>query len=422
MLRNLYNNNNMLRNLYNNNNINKYFTNKKYISYIKTFDEKNQKYIIDKIIERSDYTEEICKKHLKNEVISVLGYGSQGRAQSLNLRDQNYNVILGLRKFNNSWKQALTDGWIVDKNLFSIEEAAEKGSIIKYLLSDAAQISEWATIKRHLTKNKTLYFSHGFGLVYQNQTNITPPQDVNVIMVAPKGSGVTLRTNFINKKYVNSSYAIAQNATKNAEDLCLSLGFAIGSANIFETTFEKEVYSDLTGERGVLMGLIAGAFNAQYNVLRENEHSPAEAFNETVEEALHSLYPLIHEKGLDFMFNSCSSTAQRGALDWSKKYEEVLTPIIRECYNNVKKGYETEIVIKNNSDKNYKEKLKKELKEIDEKEIWRVGREIRKYRSEIKKESKTNLKKQDDINNNMNINYNYNDKNEKFNIHDYVHI
>lgn len=337
--------------------------------------------IEETIIERSDYPKEKLEEVLGNETIAILGYGPQGRGQSLNLRDQGFKVIVGLRK-GGSWNKALEDGWIEGENLFSIEEATEKGTIVQYLLSDAAQIAMWPTIKPFLTEGKALYFSHGFGCVYHDQTNIIPPKDIDVILVAPKGSGLTVRTHFLEGRGINSSYAIFQDATGRAEERAKATGIAIGSGHLFQTTFEREVTSDLTGERCVLMGMIQGAFLAQYEVLRENGHSPSEAYNETIEEALQSLYPLIGEKGMDWMYANCSTTAQRGALDWAPKFRDAIKPVVADCYESVKTGNEAKISIESNSKADYRQGLEKELKEIEDQEMWQAGRVLRQFRPE----------------------------------------
>ena len=312
----------------------------------------------------------------KKKQITILGYGPQGRSQALNLKDNGFNVNIGLRK-GNSWEKALNDGWKENENLLSIEEASEKGDIIQYLLSDAGQISNWNNVKPFLTENKTLYFSHGFGIVYKDQTNIVPPANINVILVAPKGPGIKLRESFVNNKGINSSFAVYQDYTGKAKKEAMEMGFGIGSKYLFETSFEKEVFSDLTGERCALMGLIQGAFKAQYDVLIENGHSPSEAYNETVEEALESLFPLIHENGMDWMFANCSSTAQRGALDWAPKFESVIKPVIQECYEQVKNGNEVRRVIKANSNQNYKTQLDNELKMLSKSSIWSTRKKIK---------------------------------------------
>ena len=300
--------------------------------------------VTESIFQRSDYPLNKCRKILKKVPISVIGYGPQGRGQALNLKDNGFDVCIGVRE-GPSWNQAIEDGWEKNKNLFSVEEASDKGNIIQYLLSDVGQIKQWDVVKPYLTEGKTLYFSHGFGLVFNDKTNIVPPNNIDVMLVAPKGAGLTVRSQFLKGSGINVSYAIHQDYTGNALDKCMSLAFGIGCGHAFETTFAKEVHSDLTGERSVLMGLIQGAFSAQYQVLRENGHSPSEAYNETVEEALVSLYPLISEKGMDWLYANCSTTAQRGALDWAPKFEKVLKPVIEQCYEEVLNGSEVQRVI-----------------------------------------------------------------------------
>ena len=333
------------------------------------------------IVERNDYPLDSCRDILKNDVVTVLGYGPQGRGQSLNLKDNGITTILGLRK-GKSWDKALEDGWEENKNLFSLEEACHKGSVIQYLLSDVGQIQNWDLVKNYLYENDSLYFSHGFGITYKDKTNIVPPENIDVMLVAPKGAGSTVRNKFLEGSGINASYAIHQDFTGQAKDRCLALAFAIGCGHAFETTFEKEVYSDLTGERCVLMGLIQGAFLAQYNVLRANGHSPSEAYNETVEEALESLFPLISDQGMDWLYANCSTTAQRGALDWAPRFQELLEPKIQECYDSVKSGIETNIVIEANSSPDYREKLNKELAEIDNQELWQTAKVLRDLRPE----------------------------------------
>lgn len=318
---------------------------------------------------------------LKNDICNIIGYGPQGRAQALNLKDTGINIQLGLRENGTSWKKAIDDGFIPNKDLFTIEDSVKKSSIDMLLLSDAGLIDIYPKIKDYLN-NKTLYFSHGFGIVYKNLTNIDIDKLINtdVILVAPKGSGKSVRELYKKNKGINSSYAIYKNSSGKAEQKALAIGFGIGSPYMYKTTFENEVFSDLTGERSILMGGIAGIFKAQYDVLRENGHSPSEAYNETVEEALQSLYPLINKNGMDYMFSNCSATAQRGALDWSKKFEKLNKPLIQEIYNNVKEGHEAKKIIKSNSSTNYKDGLDKELQDINNQEIWKVGKEIRKLR------------------------------------------
>lgn len=337
---------------------------------------------VETVVERADFPPERLKAILGKETVAVLGYGVQGRGQSLNMRDNGVNVIVGMRQGGKGWDLAVQDGWVPGKTLVPLEEAAQKGTIIQYLLSDAGQKDQWATLKPFLTAGKALYFSHGFSIVFKDQTGVIPPKDIDVVLVAPKGSGTTVRRLFLEGKGINASYAVFQDATGRAQERCLACGIAIGSGYLFETTFEKEVVSDLTGERGVLMGAIYGLWLAQYEVLREHGHSPSEAFNETVEEATQSLYPLIGENGMDWMYANCSTTAQRGALDWFKRFRDASKPVFEELYQKVAKGDETRRVLDANSRKDYRQQLEKELKEIAESEMWQAGTVVRSLRPE----------------------------------------
>lgn len=336
------------------------------------------------VVTRSEFTLDMAREVLKNETIAVLGYGVQGPGQSLNLRDNGFKVIVGQRKDSKSWDKAVEDGWVPGETLFDIPQACEKATIIEFLLSDAGQIAAWESVRQHLTPGKALYFSHGFGITYKERTGIVPPADVDVIMVAPKGSGTSLRRLFLQGKGVNSSFAIHQDATGYARERCLALGIGIGSGYLFETTFQREVYSDLTGERGTLMGAIQGIFAAQYQVLRENGHTPSEAFNETVEELSQSLMPLISENGMDWMYANCSTTAQRGALDWWKKFRDATLPVFNELYESVRSGNEAQISIDSNSRADYREKLNAELAEMRNSELWRAGETVRTLRPDEK--------------------------------------
>jgi ketol-acid reductoisomerase len=334
------------------------------------------------VVERGDYPPDRIKSILADETVAVLGYGVQGRCQSLNMKDNDVRVIVGQREKTKSWDTAAADGWVPGKTLFPVAEAAKRGTILQYLLSDAGQKEQWPTIKPHLTQGKGLYFSHGFSIAYKDQTGVVPPSNVDVMLVAPKGSGTSVRRLFLEGKGINSSYAVHQNATGRALDRCCALGIAIGSGYLFETTFEKEVFSDLTGERGVLMGAIYGLWLAQYETLREHGHSPSEAFNETVEEATQSLYPLIAENGMDWMYANCSTTAQRGALDWFKRFRDVSKPVFEELYRKVVAGEETRRALESNSRPDYRQQLEKELKAIADSEMWQAGKVVRSLRPE----------------------------------------
>ncbi len=338
--------------------------------------------VVEEVITSDEFSLEKARTVLQDETVAVLGYGVQGPGQALNMRDNGINVIIGQREGGATWDKAVGDGFTPGKTLFPVEEAARRGTTIQYLLSDAGQVAMWPKIKECLNEGDALYFSHGFGIVYKDQTGIIPPSNVDVILAAPKGSGRTVRTNFLDGSGINSSFAIFQDFTGRAKERVLALGIAIGSGYLFPTTFENEVYSDLTGERGVLMGCLAGVMEAQYNVLRKNGHSPSEAFNETVEELTQSLIRLVAQNGMDWMFGNCSTTAQRGALDWAPQFRDAVAPVFDKLYQRVVSGEETRVVLKANSAPDYREKLQVELDALKNSEMWRAGAAVRSLRPE----------------------------------------
>ncbi len=335
----------------------------------------------ERVVTRREFPLAKARKVLKRETVAVIGYGVQGPAQSLNMRDNGIRVIVGQdSRFKRDWDRAKRDGWKPGKTLFEIDEAVRRGTIVQMLVSDAAQRAIWPLVKRNLRAGSALYFSHGFSIVYRNQTGVVPPKNVDVIMVAPKGSGTSVRRNFLSGAGINSSFAVEQNATGKALNRCLATGIAIGSGFLFPTTFRKEVFSDLTGERGVLMGALAGIMEAQYKVLRSNGHSPSEAFNETVEELTQSLIRLVDENGMDWMYMNCSATAQRGALDWKGRFRDAVLPVFKRLYKRVKIGAETKRVLEVCGKRNYQQILARELGRIHDSEMWRAGAAVRDLR------------------------------------------
>jgi len=339
----------------------------------------------EEVIMRKEFPMSKARSVLKNETIAVLGYGVQGPGQSLNMKDNGFNVIIGQSKqFKKDWDRAVADGWKPGKDLFDIEEAARRGTILEILIADGAHRAVWPMIKRNLNPGDALFFSHGFSITYSGQTGVIPPKDVDVIMVAPKGSGTSLRRNFLSGEGINASFAVYQDATGRARERCIALGIAIGSGYLFPTTFEKEVYSDLTGERGVLMGALAGIMEAQYDVLRKHGHSPSEAFNETVEELTESLIRLVSENGMDWMYANCSATAQRGALDWKPKFKKAVLPVFNELYRRVASGAETARVIRTCGGPDYQKLLGKELATMGNSEMWLAGKATRALRPQEK--------------------------------------
>jgi len=336
----------------------------------------------ENVVTREEFPLSKAQEVLKNETVAVLGYGVQGPGQSLNMKDNGINVIVGQRKGSQTWEKAVADGWIEGETLFELEEAAKRGTVILYLLSDAGQKAFWPKLKPHLTKGKTLYFSHGFAITFSQETGIVPPADIDVVLVAPKGSGLTVRRNFLDGSGINSSYAVYQDFTKNAQEKTKALGIAVGSGYLFETTFKNEVLSDLTGERGILVGALEGLFEAQYNELRKHGHSPSESFNETVEELTQSLIRLVGENGMDWMLANISTTAKREALDWKDKFRDATAPVFEELYKKVEDGSEARRTLEKNSDPEYRSKLEAELERLRNMELWKAGKKVRELRPE----------------------------------------
>ncbi len=341
--------------------------------------------VIEEVVTEDEFPLQRAREVLANETVAVIGYGVQGPGQALNMRDNGIRVIVGQRRGGASWERAVNDGFVPGETLFPPEEAVERGTVIQYLLSDAGQVAMWPNIKPRLQEGNTLYFSHGFGIVYKEQTGIVPPPNIDVVLVAPKGSGHTVRTNFLDGSGINASFAVFQDYSGRAREKALALGIAIGSGYLFPTTFEREVYSDLTGERGILMGALAGVMEAQYLLLRRHGHSPSEAFNETVEELTQSLIRLVGENGMDWMFANCSTTAQRGALDWAPRFRDAVAPLFEELYRRVQSGEETRRVLEANSAPDYREKLNRELAAMHNSEMWRAGAVVRSLRPENRK-------------------------------------
>lgn len=339
---------------------------------------------MEEVFERADFPREKLDEMFGGETFAMLGYGTQGRGQVLNARDQGIKCIVGQRQGSASWQLAIDDGFVPGETLFPIVEAVQRADVTMFLLSDAGQKELWPTIKPHVKPGSTLYFAHGFSVVFKEDTGVIPPDNVDVVLAAPKGSGTTVRRLFLEGRGINASVAVFQDVSGKARERAFGIATAVGAGYMYETTFEKEVWSDLTGERGVLMGGIHGMFLAQYEVLREAGHSPSEAFNETVEEATQSLYPLVAENGMDWMYDQCSTTAQRGALDWYPKFKEANLPVFRELYSEVRNGNETRRTLDVNSKPDYKASLAVELQAIRDMEIWRAGVTVRGLRPERK--------------------------------------
>ena len=336
----------------------------------------------EEVVTRDEFSLEKAREVLKDETVAVIGYGVQGPAQAMNMRDNGINVIVGQRKGTSNWDKAIADGWVPGKTLFEVEEAVEKGTVVQYLLSDAGQRSQWPKIVEHLNEGDMLYFSHGFSVTFKDDTGVIPPPHVDVALVAPKGSGTSVRRNFLSGSGINASFAVHQDFTGKAKERAIALGIAIGAGYLFKTDFKNEVYSDLTGERGVLIGALSGVMEAQYLTLRKHGHSPSEAFNETVEELTQSLIRLVGENGMDYMYANCSTTAQRGALDWHPRFRDAVLPVFEDLYESVVSGNEARITLEANGQPDYRAKLEVELAAIRDSEMWRAGAAVRSLRPE----------------------------------------
>jgi ketol-acid reductoisomerase len=339
--------------------------------------------VIEDIVTREEYTLEHAREALRDERIVVVGYGVQGPAQSLNLRDNGFNVRIGLpTERTRSWEKAIRDGWVPGDTLLPLADAVADATIVLFLVSDAGQRALWPSIEPLLGEGDAIAFSHGFSVTYSAQTGVVPPPFVDVILVAPKGSGTSVRANYLAGSGINSSTAVHQDHTGRANERALAIGIGIGSGFLFPTTFEKEVHSDLTGERGILMGALAGVMEAQYETLRTHGHSPSEAFNETVEELTQSLIRLVGENGMDWMYANCSATAQRGALDWRPRFKAAVVPVFEDLYSRVIRGEETRVVLEANGAADYQDRLDEELRQMRESEMWQAGKAVRSLRPE----------------------------------------
>ena len=267
----------------------------------------------ENVVTREEFPLEKAREILKDETIAVIGYGVQGPGQSMNLRDNGFNVIVGQRKGSKTWDKAVADGWVPGETLFEIEEACQRGTIIEYLLSDAAQIEVWPKVKKHLTAGKTLYFSHGFAITYKERTGIVPPADVDVFMAAPKGPGHTVRGQYVIGQGVPCLVAVEQDATGNCKNIALAYIAGIGGARagIMETTMDIETETDLFGEQTVLCGGVIDLMQCGFETLCEAGYAPENAYFECIHE-MKLIVDLINKGGVAAMNYSISDTAEYG--------------------------------------------------------------------------------------------------------------
>lgn len=309
---------------------------------------------------------------LKDKTIAVLGYGSQGHAQALNLKDSGLNAIIGLKKGSKSWKKAEDAGFEV----LTVSEASAKADIIQVLLPDEIQRSVYEQeIKEHLTSGKALMFSHGFNIHF-NQ--IVPPEDVDVFMVAPKSPGHLVRRMYEEGKGVPGLLAVHQDATGRAKELGLAYAKGIGCtrAGVFETTFREETETDLFGEQVVLAGGLAALIKAGFDTLVEAGYEPEMAYFECLHE-VKLIVDLIYEGGLANMRDSVSNTCEfgdytRGPRIITEETRKEMKKILREIQTG---QFAKEWILENQAGNPVFNAMRKREKEL---QIEKVGAEIRK--------------------------------------------
>ena len=314
---------------------------------------------------------DIDEKALKGKTVAVIGYGSQGRAQALNMKESGVNVVVGLRP-GKSWKQAEADGLKV----MTVVEAAKAGDVVIMLVPDMAQPVVWKEeVSLAMGKGKTLQFAHGFNIHFGE---IKPPKDVDVIMVAPKSPGAELRRQYQAGFGVPALVAVYQNASGNALKTGLALAKALGSgkAGVLEATFKDETEEDLFGEQAVLCGGADQLIRRGFNVLVDAGYPPELAYFEVCNE-LKLIVDLIYKSGIGGMYRAVSDTAKWGGLTIGPRIvDDHVEDNMRQCLKEVQSGKFAKDWIAE-----YKagsKKFKALMDEVDALEIERVGKQIRK--------------------------------------------
>ena len=254
------------------------------------------------------YYEKDCNLEVLNgKTIAIIGYGSQGHAHALNLRDSGCKVIVGLRKGGKSWPVAEKDGF----DVYTVSEAAEKADIVMMLINDEVQADVYnSQIAPYMTEGKAIAFAHGFNIRYKR---IVPPADVDVFMAAPKGPGHTVRSTYVAGKGVPCLVAVEQDATGKAYDIALAYIAGIGGARagILETTMDEETETDLFGEQTVLCGGVVDLMRCGFEVLVEAGYKPENAYFECIHE-MKLIIDLVNKGGIAAMNYSISDTAEYG--------------------------------------------------------------------------------------------------------------
>jgi ketol-acid reductoisomerase len=284
--------------------------------------------------------------HLKGKKIAIIGYGSQGHAHALNLRDSGMDVVVADIKGSKSWENASREGLAV----LPVEEATAQAQVIMMLVPDQTQRSLYElSIKRHLSPGKTLMFAHGFNIHF-NQ--IVPPPDVDVSMVAPKGPGHMVRQVFVEGTGVPALIAVHQDASGHAKDLALAYAKGIGAARagVIETTFKEETETDLFGEQAVLCGGTSALIKAGFETLVNAGYQPEVAYFECCHE-LKLIVDLIYQGGLAWMRHSISDTAEYGDYTRGPRIvNDSVRAAMQEILENVRNGsFAKEFILENQS-------------------------------------------------------------------------
>ena len=307
---------------------------------------------------------------LRNKVVAVIGYGIQGRAQSLNMKDSGVEVVVGLRKGGSSWERAEDDSF----DPLTVSQAAEQGDVIHMLVPDMQQPQLYKTeISKYLGRGKTLGFSHGFNIHFKQ---IIPPPNVDVVMVAPKGPGARLRETYLEKFGIPALVAVAQDATGHAMNTALSMCKALGctKAGVLETNFKEETESDLIGEQTVLVGGLMELIKNGFEVLVEAGYQPELAFFEACNEAK-LIMDLIYQRGLVGMLRGVSDTAKYGGITVGPK---VIDDHVKENMRKVVKLVQNGDFAREWVNASQKDLLEPKLRELANHQLEKVGKEIRK--------------------------------------------
>ena len=317
------------------------------------------------------HDKDIDESVLEEKTVAVIGYGSQGRAQALNMRDSGVDVVLGLRPGGKSWEKAKADGF----EPMTVLEAAEKGDVVLMLIPDMVQPSVWKEeVSLAMKPGKALQFAHGFNIHFDE---IQPKENVDVIMVAPKSPGPEMRRQYEEGFGVPSLVAVKQDASGQALDKALAIAKALGSgrAGVIETTFEDETESDLFGEQAVLCGGVDQLIRRGFKVLTEAGYPPELAYFEVLNE-LKLIVDLIYKSGISGMYKAVSDTAKWGGMSVGTEIiDGHVEDNMREALRKVQDGSFAKSWIE--EAKSGMKNFDRLMKECENLEIEKIGKQVR---------------------------------------------